>query len=104
MSRLRRAADAAKTRSGSGPAPALRNAVRLARETPPLVDRFAGFGRQIAEAIAGRRYEIGVVEHFWCAPYWEQVSRLCGRTALDLHNIESVLHGRCAQVERGATA
>lgn len=83
---------------------ALRNAVRLARETPPLVDRFAGFGRQIAEAIAGRRYEIGVVEHFWCAPYWEQVSRLCGRTALDLHNIESVLHGRCAQVERGATA
>jgi glycosyltransferase involved in cell wall biosynthesis len=83
---------------------AFRNAVRLARDTPPLVDRFAGFGRQIAEAIAGQRYEIGVVEHFWCAPYWEEVSRVCERTALDLHNIESVLHGRCAQVERGAAA
>jgi glycosyltransferase involved in cell wall biosynthesis len=83
---------------------AFRNAVRLARDVPPLVDRFAGFGRQIAEAIAGQRYEIGVVEHFWCAPYWEEVSRVCERTALDLHNIESVLHGRCAQLERGAAA
>jgi glycosyltransferase involved in cell wall biosynthesis len=83
---------------------ALRNAVRLARDAPPLVDRFAGFGRQVAEAIAGWRYEIGVVEHFWCAPYWEQVSQACRRTALDLHNIESVLHGRCALVERGAAA
>jgi glycosyltransferase involved in cell wall biosynthesis len=81
---------------------AFRNALRLARGIPPLADRFAGFGRQVAEAIAGQRYEIGVVEHFWCAPYWERVSPACGRTALDLHNIESVLHGRCAQVERGA--
>jgi glycosyltransferase involved in cell wall biosynthesis len=83
---------------------AFRNTVRLARGTPPLVDRFAGFGRQIAMAIAGRRYEIGVVEHFWCAPYWEEVSQVCHRTALDLHNVESVLHGRCAEVERGAAA
>ena len=83
---------------------AIRNAVRLARSTPPLVDRFSGFGRQVAEAAAGQRYEIGVVEHFWCAPYWEQVSQVCSRTALDLHNIESVLHRRCAQVERGAAA
>ncbi len=83
---------------------AFRNAVRLARDTPPLVDRFAGFGRRIAKAVAGQRYEIGVVEHFWCAPYWEEVSQVCERTALDLHNIESVLHGRCAQVERGAAA
>jgi len=81
-----------------------RNASRLARGIPPLVDRFGGFGRQIAEAVVGRQYEIGVVEHFWCAPYWEEVSQVCERTALDLHNIESVLHGRCAQVERGATA
>lgn len=83
---------------------AFRNAVRLGRGVPPLVDRFAGFGRRIAKAVAGQHYEIGVVEHFWCAPYWEEISQVCERTALDLHNIESVLHGRCAQVERGATA
>jgi glycosyltransferase involved in cell wall biosynthesis len=83
---------------------AFRNAVRLARGAPPLVDRFAGFEGQIADAIVGRRYEIGVVEHFWCAPYWEPISTACNRTALDLHNIESVLHSRCAQVERGAAA
>ena len=83
---------------------ALRNAVRLGRGVPPLVDRFAGFGRRIAGEVAGLQYEIGVVEHFWCAPYWEEMSQVCERTALDLHNIESVLHGRCAQVERGAAA
>jgi glycosyltransferase involved in cell wall biosynthesis len=83
---------------------AFRNTVRLARGAPPLVDRFAGFGRRIEKATAGRRYEIGVVEHFWCAPYWEEVSRVCNRTALDLHNVESVLHSRCAEVERGAAA
>jgi len=83
---------------------ALRNAVRLARGVPPLVDRFSGFASQIGQALEGARYEIGVIEHFWCAPYWEQVSRVCGRTVLDLHNIESVLHGRCAEVEGRATA
>jgi len=83
---------------------AVRNAIRLARRIPPLVDRFAGFGREVAAAVAGRRYEIGVVEHFWCAPYWEQIAEACERTALDLHNIESVLHGRCALTERGVAA
>src|SRR5580658_6955046 len=38
---------------------ALRNAARMARQVPPLVDRFAGFAAQIAEAVEGRRYEIG---------------------------------------------
>jgi glycosyltransferase involved in cell wall biosynthesis len=79
-----------------------RNLARLAREAPPLVDRFAGFEAQIEEAVAGRRYGIGIVEHFWCAPYWEQISRVCDRTVLDLHNVESELHARCAQTEPGA--
>lgn len=81
----------------------VRNAVRLARSVPPLVDRFAGFDRQIAQAVEGRHYAIGLVEHFWCAPYWERLAAVCDRTVLDLHNIESLLHARCARVEsRGA--
>ena len=83
---------------------ALRNMVRVARRVPPLVDRFAGFGREIERALEGRQYDIGIVEHFWCAPYWEQVAKVCGRTVLDLHNIESVLDQRCAEVEGGARA
>ena len=83
---------------------ALRNALRVARGVPPLVDRFAGFGREIGRALEGRRYDIGIVEHFWCAPYGGHVAKVCGRTVLDLHNIESVLHQRCAQVESGARA
>jgi polysaccharide biosynthesis protein PslH len=81
---------------------ALRNAVRLARAVPPLVDRFAGFADRVAEAVNGRRYRIGIIEHFWCAPYLEQVAPACERTVLDLHNIESMLHARCAAVEPGA--
>ena len=86
------------------PARALRNAVRLARERPPLVDRFSGFDRQVAAALDGRRYEIGIVEHFWCAPYGEQIAPACRRTVLDLHNIESLLHQRCALVEPAGQA
>ncbi|HYW41318.1 MAG TPA: glycosyltransferase [Bryobacteraceae bacterium] len=83
---------------------ALRNSLRIARRVPPLVDRFSGFGRQIEDALGGRRYEIGVIEHFWCAPYCEQISAVCSRTVLDLHNIESHLHQRCAAVEPPAAA
>jgi polysaccharide biosynthesis protein PslH len=83
---------------------ALRNAVRLARRVPPLVDRFSGFGAQIAEAVKGRSYEIGVIEHFWCAPYHPQIAAACASTVLDLHNIESDLHARCAATESGPGA
>jgi hypothetical protein len=83
---------------------ALRNAVRMARRVPPLVDRFSGFDSQIGEAVKGRRYEIGVVEHFWCAPYYPQIAGSCAATVLDLHNIESVLHARCAATEGGPAA
>jgi glycosyltransferase involved in cell wall biosynthesis len=92
-------------RNGRGMAArALRNAARVARRVPPLVDRFAGFGRSIEDALEGRQYAVGIIEHSWCAPYWHQVSKVCARTVLDLHNIESVLHGRSAQTEPHATA
>ena len=81
---------------------AMRNAGRMARRVPPLVDRFAGFASQVAQAVEGRHYDLGVIEHSWCAPYLEQISPACARTVLDLHNVESVLHGRCAAVEGGA--
>jgi glycosyltransferase involved in cell wall biosynthesis len=83
---------------------AARNASRLARRVPPLMDRFAGFGGQIAAATRGQRYEIAVIEHFWCAPYGEQAAAVSDATILDLHNIESVLHARCALAGRGAPA
>ena len=83
---------------------AARNTSRMVRGVPPLVDRFAGFHREVAEAIGGARYEIGLIEHSWCAPYWERISPACLRTVLDLRNIESMLHARCAAVEGGATA
>lgn len=81
---------------------AVRNAVRLGRGVPPLVDRFAGFDAEMERAVAGHNYAIGVIEHSWCAPYIERIAGACRRTALDLHNVESVLHARCAQAEGGA--
>lgn len=83
---------------------AARNLGRLARATPPLVDRFAGYSERVAAFVHGRRYDLAVIEHFWCAPYWEQIAPVSGKTVLDLHNIESVLHARCAQSERGPQA
>jgi len=88
--------------NGRGPAArAWRNATRLARRAPPLVDRFAGFGGIIARQIESRRYDLGVVEHFWCAPYYQQLEPVCARTVLNLHNIESELHRSCAGADRG---
>jgi glycosyltransferase involved in cell wall biosynthesis len=81
---------------------AARNAMRLARESPPLVDRFSGFTDRIERMLEGSRYAVGVVEHSWCAQYHGPVSQVCARTVLDLHNVESVLHARCAATEGGA--
>ena len=80
-----------------------RNASRVVREVPPLVDRFSGFDQRIRDAVAGREYEVGIIEHFWCAPYLDAVAGACRRTVLNLHNIESVLHARCAEAD-GAVA
>lgn len=82
----------------------LRNAARVARRVPPLVDRFSGFAAEIARAVEGQRYSLGVIEHSWCAPYLEQLAPVCGRTVLDLHNVESVWHRRCAEIEGGPAA
>jgi glycosyltransferase involved in cell wall biosynthesis len=82
----------------------MRNTGRLARGVPPLMDRFAGFSRKVADFVQGRHYEVSVIEHFWCAPYWSEVAPVSARTVLNLHNIESVLHQRCVRAERGARA
>jgi glycosyltransferase involved in cell wall biosynthesis len=71
---------------------ASRNLLRIVRHRPPLVDRFSGFGRQISAALAGEQYETAVIEHFWCAPYVEQVRPHSKSVILDLHNIESAWH------------
>lgn len=81
------------------PARTLRNLGRLWRGVPPLMDRFAGFEGQIRRLLAGQHYEVAVIEHFWCAPYVNELARHAGRTVLDLHNIESVLHARCGATD-----
>jgi glycosyltransferase involved in cell wall biosynthesis len=83
---------------------ALRNTARMARRVPPLVDRFSGFAAQIAQAMDSGRYEIGIIEHSWCAPYYPQLAAACACTVLDLHNIESALHASNAAAERGGLA
>jgi glycosyltransferase involved in cell wall biosynthesis len=76
----------------------LRNGSRLLRKTPPLLDRFSGFGARVSEFLED--YDLGVVEHFWCAPYLEQIGPRCHLTILDLHNIESAWHSGCGKVAR----
>src|SRR5258708_14419166 len=78
---------------------AFRNASRVIRRISPLVDRFAGFGAEIARALEGRSYDLGIIEHSWAAPYLDQLAPHCHRTVLNLHNVESLLHDRCAQTE-----
>lgn len=68
-----------------------RNLVRWVRARPPLNDRFWGFSSQVSAVVEGKRYHLAVVEHFWCAPYIDQLSAQCSRVILDLHNIESAL-------------
>ena len=81
-----------------------RNARRAVRGVPPLIDRLGGFEAQVRELIAGRRYDLGIVEHFWCAPYIDEMERACDRTLLDLHNLESALTETCAGASRGLIA
>jgi glycosyltransferase involved in cell wall biosynthesis len=76
---------------------AFRNFARLVKGVPPLNDRFHGFGREIAAACGGRRYDLAVIEHLWCAPYAELLPAT--RVVLDLHNIESVLYRSLSRTE-----
>ncbi len=81
-----------------------RNARRAFQGQPPLIDRLSGHADEMNRALKGKHYDLGIVEHFWCAPYLQQIARVCERTVLDLHNIESVLHARCAETSRGLVA
>ena len=77
-----------------------RNSRRLARGVPPLFDRYSGYEQQLAAKIAGRQFDLGVVEHFWCASYAPLLRQHCRTLVLDLHNIESDLaetHARAAR-------
>jgi glycosyltransferase involved in cell wall biosynthesis len=68
-----------------------RNGWRFVRGAPPLLDRFAGFESQLDLALNRGHYSLGVIEHFWCAPYARALRPHCDRLVLDLHNIESQL-------------
>jgi polysaccharide biosynthesis protein PslH len=77
-----------------------RNGWRFLRGAPPLLDRFAGFESQLAPVL-DRRYDLGVIEHFWCAPYARVLRPHCDRLVLDLHNIESRLADSHAAATQG---
>lgn len=79
-----------------------RNAWRLVRHQPPLIDRFAGFAAQIERCVQGQRYEAAFMEHFWCAPYVEQLRPVARRVILDVYNVESAWHQSVANAEGGA--
>ena len=85
--------------SKAPPARLVRNTLRAIRARPPLMDRFSGFERQLSLLLAGRQYELALVEHFWCAPYVQQISPHAKRVIVDLHNIESVWHESLAAHE-----
>lgn len=78
------------------PAWLVRNSIRLLRGRPPLNDRYAGFAKPIQDFLAGRRYRLAVVEHFWCAPYADAIAPHAETLVLDLHNVESVRYDRSA--------
>lgn len=76
-----------------------RNAGRLVRRRPPLVDRFSGYEAELQNAIGSRRYDVALLEHFWCASYLLVIKQIARRVVLDLHNIESAWHLSCAHSE-----
>jgi glycosyltransferase involved in cell wall biosynthesis len=82
----------------------MRNASRLARNRPPLIDRFAGFEVQIERFLSGQQYEAAFIEHFWCAPYLDQVRPRAKRVILDVYNVESAWHRSMGSSEGGALA
>ena len=81
-----------------------RNARRAWKGVPPLVDRMAGLEAQVTRALEGEHYDLGLVEHFWPANYVEQLKPHCDQMFLDLHNVESTLHERCAVTAGGLVA
>lgn len=82
----------------------LRNAARLARSRPPLLDRFSGFESVMAGFISGQQYDVAFIEHFWNASYVGLLRASAKRVVLDLHNVDSAWHQSMAQSERGLSA
>jgi polysaccharide biosynthesis protein PslH len=82
----------------------MRNFSRLARARTPLVDRFSGFQSQMERFISGRRYEAVFIEHFWCAPYVEQLRPNADRVFLNLYDVESAWHRSMADSSSGLLA
>ena len=78
-----------------------RNTGRLIRGRLPLDDRFTEKQslQRVALATEGQRYEVAVIEHFWCARYLDLLRARARRIVLDLHNVESVLHEGCWRTE-----
>ena len=69
-----------------------RNFSRAWRGVPPLVDRFAGFADRIRAVLAKNRYDVAVLDHFWCAPYVEQVRPHAKLVIADLTDVDSAWH------------
>jgi glycosyltransferase involved in cell wall biosynthesis len=82
----------------------LRNLSRIARNRPPLVDRFSGFEDRIAAFVSGQRYQAAFIEHFWCTPYVEQLRPTTQRVFLNLYDIESVWNRSMAEASSGLLA
>jgi len=78
---------------------AARNLRRLILGRPPLNDRFQGFGAELSRSLGRENYDVAFIEHFWCAPYFEQVAPHAARVILDLHNVESAFYRSLADSE-----
>lgn len=78
---------------------ATRNLARWFRGVPPHDDRFGGQQGRMEEWLAGRTYDLAMVEHFWCSGYAEVLRPHTRRLAIDLHNVESEFYRRRAAVE-----
>ncbi len=76
----------------------VRNGIRLLRRRLPLMDRFSGASsrRRLRGLLANRHWDIGIVEHLWCACFIDELRPRCRTVVLDLHNVESELHRSCA--------
>lgn len=66
-----------------------RNVWRAAMGVPPMVDRFRGHEREVAQFLAGEKFALAVVEHFPLAQYAPLLRPLAAQLVLDLHNVES---------------
>ena len=77
-----------------------RNAGRFVRGVPPLIDRLAGFDAEISRTLAGQRYDVIFVEHFWLGPYVDVLRPFSQSVICDLHNVESEFFRSLSRAER----